>query len=211
MKKLIGSLAASALTVSALAAGSVAPAQAAPAAKAQGTTSLAEVLAADGVEFDKNWKDFDIVEAAVYAVLDADKNSPVGILANGKKRVTAFVPTDSAFRRLVGDLTGKKPKTEAAVVKKLVKLFGVDTIEDVLLYHVVPGATINSKKALKADGAALESALGKHLKVKVRGKTIRIIDADRNARNAKVKVADINKGNKQIAHGINQVLRPVDL
>ena len=29
---------------------------------------------------------------------------------------------------------------------------GVDTIEQVLLYHVVPGQTLTSGKVLKADG-----------------------------------------------------------
>ena len=42
-----------------------AQAQAAP----RGTTSLAEVLAADGLEFDDSWKDFDILDQAVNEVV----------------------------------------------------------------------------------------------------------------------------------------------
>ncbi|WP_310526492.1 hypothetical protein [Nocardioides sp.] len=40
-----------------------------------------------------------------------------------------------------------------------------------------------------------------------------LIDAAKNDRNPRVRVAakNINKGNKQIAHGINRVLRPIDL
>src|SRR5687768_16283231 len=84
---------------------SAGPAQAAPAESARaGNTSLAEVLAADGQKLDKNWEDFDLVEAAVYAVLDAKPSSPVGLLADGKTRLTAFVPTDQAFRSFVKDI-----------------------------------------------------------------------------------------------------------
>ena len=48
--------------------------------------------------------------------------------------------------------------------------------------------------------------------VKSKGKKqIRLQDQDRNSRNPRVNVVDINKGNKQIAHGIDRVLRPLDL
>ena len=50
-----------------------------------GTTSLAEVLAADGTKFDKNWKDFDILEAAVVAVLGNDKNRPSACWPTGRR------------------------------------------------------------------------------------------------------------------------------
>jgi hypothetical protein len=41
--------------------------------------------------------------------------------------------------------------------------------------------------------------------------SVRLIDADRNDRNPRIVRFDINKGNKQVAHGIDRVLRPVDL
>lgn len=86
-RPITGGLAAAALAVG-LVAASTAPAPAAP-ARALGTTSLASVLAADGQKFDSNWKDFDIVEAAVYAVAAAKPDSPVLALADGKVRLTA--------------------------------------------------------------------------------------------------------------------------
>ena len=43
-------------------------------------------------------------------------------------------------------------------------LAGVDTIETVLLYHVVPGKTLTSSKVLKADGAKLMTAAGETVK-----------------------------------------------
>lgn len=190
------------------------PAQAAQAQK-PGTTSLAEVLAADGAKFDRNAKDFDILDAAVTAVLANDKNSPVAVLADGKAKLTAFAPTDQAFRLLAKDLSGKKFTSEKKVTTWLAKNAGIDTIETVLLYHVVAGATLDSSKVLKADGADLTTAQGGTLTVKVSGSgkntSVTLVDQDPDSKDPKVIALDINKGNRQIAHGINRVLRPLDL
>jgi uncharacterized surface protein with fasciclin (FAS1) repeats len=210
-RPILGSATAGAvLTATALVAAGAAPAQAAP-ARDLGTTSLAAVLGADGVKFDSNAKDFDIVEAAVYAVAEAKPKSPVLVLADGTKRVTAFVPTDKAFRNLVKDLTGKSYKSEKKVFTKLAGLVDIDTIETVLLYHVVPHASLTAAKALKADGAKLTTAAGVKLKVKVKNGMVKLVDKDPDTAKATVIVPDINKGNKQIAHGIDAVLRPADL
>ena len=183
-------------------------------AAATGTTSLAAVLTANGGgKFDKKWGDYDIVTAAVLAVLKAKPTSTVGALTDGTVALTAFIPNDRAFQILVQSLTGKKPKTEKATFKAVAKL-GIPTIEAVLLYHVVVGPAIDSSAALKANGAKLTTALGKKVGVKVtKAPAIILIDKDRNARNARVVLAkvDINKGNAQIAHGIDRVLRPMNL
>ena len=201
-----------ALTAAALSAALVV--SAAPPAQAQagslGQRSLATVLAADGNKFDRNWGDFDIVDRAVLTVLKAKPESPVAVLADGSKKLTAFIPTDRAFRALVKDLTGDRLNGEKAVFQA-VKSLGVDTVEAVLLYHVVPGARITAAKALQADGAKLTTALGSKIKVDVNKGSIRLIDKDRNDADPKVVIVNINKKNKQIAHGINRVLRPVDL
>ncbi len=203
----IATAAAGALAAAAVA--GVAPAQAAP----TGTTSLAQVLAADGNKLDGNWDDFDIVEKAVYAVLEAKPDSPVAVLADGDTALTAFVPTDRAFRKLVTDLTGDRKATERGVLRAVTKFADTDTLETVLLYHVVPGATITYAQAKAADGASLDTAQGGSLRVRVVGDQVRLRDADSNDRNARVIVAakNLNKGNKQIAHGIDRVLRPIDL
>jgi uncharacterized surface protein with fasciclin (FAS1) repeats len=186
-------------------------ATAAPAAKAPGTTSLATVLDADGNKFDRNHGDFDIVDRAVRTVLAAKPDSDVGVLADGTTRVTAFIPTDRAFLRLVGDLTGNTPESEKAAFQAVAG-FPVDTIEGVLLYHVVVGDTITAKEASQADGVELTMASGGTVTVHV-GDRIRLEDADTNDRDPRViaKLVNINKGNKQIAHGIDRVLRPIDL
>lgn len=180
-----------------------------------GKRSLAKVLAADGSGFDRKANDFDILENAVAAVLAAKPDSPVGVVTKGGVRLTAFAPTDGAFRRLVDDLTGETYVREQRVFRVLAKTAGIDTIESVLLYHVVPGEVITNKQARQADGAKLPTALeDATVTVRVRDDgRVALVDADRNDRNALLigALKDINKGNRQIAHGITQVLRPVDL
>jgi hypothetical protein len=80
----------------------------------------------------------------------------------------------------------------------------------------VPGVTIDSKAALGADGVALTTAQGGKVTVDVIYPKLPIVqlqDQDLNATDPFLNPAalDINKGNKQIAHGIVLVLRPVDL
>ena len=184
---------------------------AAPANAERGEVSLVKVLAADGTKLDHNWNDFDIVEKAAFAVLAEKPDSAVGVLADGSVKLTAFVPTDRAFRRLVHDLTGKWMSERKTF--KTVGSLGIDTIEAVLLYHVVPGAVVTYKQARKADGAKLKTAAGSKIKVNVRHGRVFLQDADKNDLNPRVifSLRNLNKGNKQIAHGINRVLRPVDL
>lgn len=178
---------------------------------ATGTRSLAAVLAKDGAGFDRNWNDFDIVDNAVTAVLTAKPRSAVGVLADGTVALTAFLPTDRAFRHLASDLTGKQYSSESAVFADAASL-GIDTVEAVLLYHVVPGATITYRQALAADGATLTTASGGTVQVDVVGRYfVSLVDADPSDRNPFVVRANLNKGNAQIAHGISQVLRPLDL
>ncbi|WP_374454791.1 fasciclin domain-containing protein [Nocardioides sp.] len=204
------------LAASALALGAVQATAPAASAKAAGEDSLAALLTSDGDQFDKNKRDFDIVTEAALAVVAAKPDSPVGLLADGSKRLTVFAPTDEAFRLLAKDLTGQTIRSEKKIFESLVALAGVDTIETVLLYHVVPGKTLTSNKVLKANGAKLMTAAGESVKVRVRTKpsvSITLKDKDRNDQDPQVvlKAIDLNKGNKQVAHGIDRVLRPIDL
>ncbi len=203
------------LGAAALAPATAASAQSSPTHKPLGHKSLAKVLTSDGNRFDKNWGDYDIVTEAALAVIAAKPDSPVAVLTKGKVPVTAFLPNDWSFRQLAKELTGTRFKTEKQVFNALAGL-GVDTIETVLLYHVVPGATIDSKTALGADGVALTTAQGGKVTVDVIYPKLPIVqlqDQDPNATDPFLNptALDINKGNKQIAHGIILVLRPVDL
>jgi uncharacterized surface protein with fasciclin (FAS1) repeats len=179
------------------------------------TRSLAAVLTADKGGFDRNGHDYDILTAAVQAVLKAKPGSKVAVLADGKTPLTAFLPNDRAFQLLVADITRSKRLPGEKKAFTAVAGLGIDTVESVLLYHVVPGATVTKKAALKSDNAMLATAAGAKIKVNVYGprwhKRISLIDADRSDRNPRVNRFDINKGNRQIAHGIDRVLRPINL
>ena len=110
----IAKMGAALLVAGALAIGAAPPASAHK-SSTSGNRSLASVLAKDGSGFDRNWNDFDIVDNAVSAVLKAKPNSAVKVLADGKTPVTAFLPTDRAFRLLVKDLTGTSCRSEKKV------------------------------------------------------------------------------------------------
>ncbi len=186
----------------------------APASNADqlGTTSLASVLTATTPAFDNNWNDYDVVTAAVLAVLTAKPASPVGLLADGTVALTAFIPTDKAFRNLAKEATGTKIRTEQEAFNVVASL-GIDAVESVLLYHVVPGPAIGLTTAVDANGAVLQTALaGATFKVKV-SNDIELKDVNRKLDNPEVLLSqtDINAGNTQIAHGIDEVLMPVYL
>ena len=181
-----------------------------------GTSSLAALLASDGDTFDRNWYDFDILDQAVGAVLAAKPTSPVAVLADGTVPLTAFLPNDRAFQVLVKDLTHRWYGSEEQVFTTLAGAAGIDAIEQVLLYHVVPGVTIDSATALASDNAVLTTAQGGTFKVDVISKRFGIVqlrDQDRNDLNPFLirRQLDMNAGNVQIAHAITFVLRPSDL
>ena len=189
-----------------------APASVKPAA-ALGSKPLAAVLTPYATSWNTNWSDYNIVTHAVFAVLKAKPKSAVGVLAKGDVALTAFVPTDRAFQILVKQMTGKTISTEAGVFKAVASL-GVPTIEKVLLYHVVPGATITAAMALKSNGANLKTALGLTIHVAVYpGAYISLWDKAHYLRNPRIILSktNINVGNKQIAHGIDRVLLPINI
>ena len=186
---------------------------AAPSAVANdGTKSLAAVLTAKN-SYDNDGSNYDILTAAVLAVLGAKPGSAVSALTDGNVALTAFIPNDDAFINLVTAYTGAAPVSESAAFTAVATL-GIDTVENVLLYHVVVGPAILSPDALKANGASLATALkGASIGVTVKGTTITLGDNDVVAADPKVLLpqVDINKGNKQVAHGIDAVLLPVQL
>ena len=187
----------------------------APSAQAAepGTKSLASILLKDTTKegnpsFDKNGDDFDILTAAVLAVLGDDPSSPVSVLTDGSVKLTAFLPTDRAFEKTGKDL-GLTAKSEEKLVGKYADALGLAGIETVLLYHVIPGAKINAKMAAESDGAVLGTANKQTIEVNVTKDGIFLKDKATDQANPKVIVTDINKGNLQIAHAINRVLVPV--
>lgn len=208
LRRTLATLAVTGLT----AAGSVVALTPAPASADETTTSLAEVLAADGNKFDRDQKDFDVLDRVVRAVLAAKPDSPVAVLADGTQTVTAFLPTDQAFRRLARDLVGGDAgKNERTAFTSLAGAVDADTLETVLLYHVVVGQKLDSGIVAESDGAMIETAQGGDITVNVEGNKITIGDLDPTDADPRVTVVDINSQANQLGHAINRVLRPADL
>ena len=118
-----------------------------------GTRSLATVLAADGNNFDKTWGDFDVLDRAVRTVLGRQAGQP-GRGPRGRQRaLTAFLPTDRAFRRLVRDLTGTA-RHGASGVRGRGDARGRHHRAGAALPRG-PGQTLTYGKVLKADDVEL--------------------------------------------------------
>jgi len=113
----------------------------------RGTIVDVAVAASGGGTPDKNPWDYDIlVQALVATGLHA-------ALADTSTKYTVFAPNDRAFIRLVTDLTGKAPASEAAALATITSAFTKAQIANILLHHVVAG-----KKLGPIQGAAVEVA-----------------------------------------------------
>ena len=186
--------------------------------------TLADILLADSAEdvdgFDYNPLDYDIVTQAVLAFPDL-----TAAAADPNAELTVFLPTDWAFARLARELGARGVWAEEDVFNWLVENVGLDTIETVLKYHIVPGAKIPFDAALDANGAELPTLLGEDATLTVKARTfgkwrhqtrrfgsVTLIDADTDDRDARVWFPDVGgEASNGYAHGINRVLRPIDL
>ena len=177
-------------------------------AHAEGTVSLATVLDISNQAYDTNWTDFDILTAAINAVLEEKPTSAVSVLANGTQQLTAFIPTDRAFRKLVRDLRDETIKKEVDVFAILVNL-GVDTVEQILLYHVVLAAPVTRAQIVELPNFT-QFTTAEGSKITLYAATSLVLRDLSPLPNPRVIInrADINKGNNQIAHPINRVLLP---
>jgi len=170
---------------------------------------LADAKYDDAAGFDRNWYDFDIVTQAVLLFPDL-----VEAASDPGAQLTAFLPNDAAFRRLVGDLTGTSPRTEADVFGAVASL-GTDTVRTVLTYHLVAGPPIGYRAALRADGATLTTLQGATITVDVDRFVVpfvRLVDNDPDAKDPIVVWPQVGGTlSNGFAHGIDRVLRPIDL
>ncbi len=122
------------LALAGLASLALAASTAVPAAAAghEGPTITDIAVGASGTpfEFDTNGGDYDILVAALLATgLDA-------ATSDADADLTVFAPNDEAFMRLVTDLTGSRPATEADALAAIAPR---DDVVDILLYHVSGG------------------------------------------------------------------------
>ena len=184
--------------------------------------SVRDLLEADGTAFDSNWYDFDILEAAARVVVSApDKgSSTVLALADPSAALTVLAPNDRAFQVLAKSLTGKWYRTEegvlGAIAGAITNGLGADledTLEAVLLYHVIGGkATFSDVKALSGKSVATVGGGTIGIRYYRWLNLIELRDKDTDDLNPWVvnSKRNIAVGNS-IVHGISLVLRPINL
>ena len=113
------------------------------------------------------------------------------VLADETQDFTVFAPTDAAFAVLLSDLG-----ISAA------ELLASPNLSDILLYHVVSGAEINSTAAIAAAGTTVTTANGDDIGVKLQGMDLFI-----NASRVETPDVDANNG---VIHVIDAVLVPTE-
>ncbi|MBT8133166.1 MAG: fasciclin domain-containing protein, partial [Gammaproteobacteria bacterium] len=113
------------------------------------------------------------------------------VLADETRDFTVFAPTDAAFAALLTDLG-----ISAA------DLLASPNLSDILLYHVVPDAEINSTAAIAAAGTTVTTANTDDIGVALKGADL-FINASR------VENPDVN-ANNGVIHVIDAVLIPTE-
>ncbi|MEM1333845.1 MAG: fasciclin domain-containing protein [Actinomycetota bacterium] len=176
----------------------------ASAASASDASIVDTVVAVSGAEgFDTDDADYDLLREALVAtgllqaVMDADD-------------ITVFAPTDRAFVRLARDL-GFEGHDEAGAFSYLADVTGfvsadeAGLLDDVLLYHVSPGAkTVRELRRTHPVTTLLDGAT-----FEVSGN--RVLDGDPNDRDARIRNPRNLVASDGIIQTVNRVLRPVDL
>lgn len=155
------------------------------------------VAASGGGTPDSNHGDYDIlVQALVATGLDA-------ALADTSTKYTVFAPNDRAFLRLVTDLTGSAPASEADALATITSAFTGDQISDILLYHVVAGKKLGPVSVLISRSLTMANGGV----VKPRGITLR--DETPALRDPRLVLWAINiPASNGVIHTIDRVLVP---
>jgi len=174
-----------------------------------GIESITKKIDISDFKFDSDLTDYDIFKNLLLDVLASKPKSAAWALADGNVALTAFIPTDRAFRKLVKSLTGKYLAKEVNIYNTLLSL-GTTKLEQVLLYHVVIGAPLASGEVLTKNGEFLTTAQGATIRVALVDTVLRIRDKDTKRENPEVILTrvDQNLGNRQMFHPINGVLLP---
>ncbi len=161
------------------------------------------VLAVSGAEgTDDNGADFDLLREALVATGLVDAVAAAD-------DINVMAPTDAAFIQLAQDL-GADVTDEAGALAAIIAATGFESAEnpglldDVLLYHVAPGATRapglrGGENATLLDGATF----------RVRGNAV--VDNDLDARNPRLRAPRNIIASDGFIHIIDRVMRPIDL
>lgn len=168
--------------------------------------TIAGLVAASGGEFDDNDQDFDILLTALQAV------DLVAALDDSTADLTVFAPTDEAFVRLAQDF-GYDGTDEAEAFETIVDALTelgdgepLPLLENILLYHVSPGA--QDQVQLKAQGQV--NTLLEGATFQVAGDLLIDNDPDLIEPRFDLSLTDIQAENG-IIQGIDRVLIPLDI
>ena len=155
------------------------------------------VAASGGGTPDSNPYDYDLLVQALTAT------GLVSVLADTGRQFTVFAPNDLAFERLVTDLTGVAPTSEAAALTTITNALTIDQIRNVLLYHVVADQKLGPISVLTAG--SLTMANGGI--VKPRGFTLR--DQNLAFRDPRLVRSNLDiQATNGVIHTIDRVLLP---
>ena len=165
--------------------------------KPAGTIVDVAVQASGGGTPDNNPYDYDLlVQAALATGVATTLADPAG-------RFTLFAPNDRAFMRLVADLSGTHPASEAEALNTAVAALGVEKIKNVLLYHAVAGKVLNPLQVLLSRSLTMANGGT----VKVRGINLR--DETDALKDPKLVLWALNiKASNGVIHTIDRVLIP---
>ncbi|MFU8947640.1 fasciclin domain-containing protein [Mycetocola zhadangensis] len=176
--------------------GPVAPASAQGSAPS-GTIVDVAVAASGGGTPDANPYDYDLLVQALVAT------NLVPVLADSSRRFTVFAPNDRAFLRLVTDVTGTAPASEAAALTTITTTLSVEQISSLLLYHVVPDRSLGAVEVLLSKSITMANGGV----VKPRLTTLR--DENTALRDPRLILSALNiRATNGVLHGIDRVLIP---
>ena len=172
-----------------------------PAAGQNGTIADI-VIAVSGTDGpDDNPNDYDILLAAVLA----DETLTAAVSGTGDFEgvdLTVLAPKDNAFLKLTGQAT------EADAVQWLDDNIGVGSaaLQDIVLYHVVPGASLSADDVFFTGYDSIKRvtmANGDDIRVR----WLQVIDGDKNRVKPAWKAMDIEADNGMI-HTLTKVILP---
>jgi len=171
---------------------------------AGGGSTLTEIVAASGGEFDRNPFDYDLLLNAVIAADLADALNDESI------DVTLFAPNDWGFIRLARDLGyggWKEDEAFAFIVDALTTLGGgnpIPLLTDILLYHVATESLSPLQVIFAGEIETLQGGV-------IRPQFLRLRDNEPDLRDPYVFLPLNVKASNGRLHTITRVLIPIDI